>query len=102
MGASRLSEEKKSALRNLEDLISEAKKGGFWSIYQAEITSRYVQAAQAVMQNADGDEAKLRVSAALMSAYHTVLNLPDILVQQAEANEVIEENRDNADTEQSE
>lgn len=101
-GASHLSEEKKSALRNLEDLISDAKKSGFWPIYQAEITNRYVQAAQAVMQNADGDEAKLRVSAALMSAYHTVLNLPDIMVQQAEANEVIEENQSDADTEQPE
>lgn len=86
----------------MENLITEVQKTGFWPLYQAEITSRYVQAAQAVMLNADGDEAKLRVSAALMSAYHTVLNLPDVMTQRAEADEVMKEEQDNAATEQSE
>jgi len=86
----------------MENLITEVQKTGFWPLYQAEITQRYVQAAQAVMLNADASEAKLRVSAALMSAYHTVLNLPDIMTRQAEADEVIKEDQDNAAAEQPE
>lgn len=76
--------------RNLQALIAETQKSPFWHEYQGEITQRFVQSMQAVMTNASGPESDLRVSAALMSAYHTVLNLPDIMLQQAEAAAALE------------
>ena len=66
------------------------RKEPFFQIYTESLTGEFNRVLQALMQNANSDEKELRVYASVMSAFQTALNLPDLLIKQAETEEELE------------
>lgn len=62
----------------------------FWKIYQERILAEFNRVETALISNATADADHLRVCAALMSAFRTVLDLPTNMIGDAQAEEELE------------
>lgn len=62
----------------------------FWQQYQERILAEFNRVETALMSNATANADQLRVCAALMSAFRTVLDLPTKMVGDAQAEEELE------------
>ena len=69
----------------------------FWNIYQERILTEFNRVETALISNASADADQLRVCAALMSAFRTVLDLPTKMVGDAQAEEELERFNTNGD-----
>jgi hypothetical protein len=70
--------------KDLKASLDAIKKSYFWEQYTAALRRRHDMSLLIVRTKADGSEAELRVAAAMSSAFHTALNLPELLITGAE------------------
>ena len=62
----------------------------FWQNYRDRLQAEYDRVELALISNASAEADKLRVCAALMSAFQTALDIPDRMVREAEVEEEVE------------
>ena len=77
--------------------LEKLKDNYFWNIYQERILTEFNRVETALISNASADADQLRVCAALMSAFRTVLDLPTKMVGDAQAEEELERFNTNGD-----
>tara|TARA_R110000824_G_scaffold82479_1_gene206739 strand:+ start:788 stop:1054 length:267 start_codon:yes stop_codon:yes gene_type:complete len=73
--------------KELKSGFDDLLKNAFYILYRDNLVGEFNRVQQALVQNAMSDEKELRVCAALMSAFQTSLNLPDLIVKAAETEE---------------
>lgn len=81
----------------LSNGFEKLKDNYFWQLYQDRILTEFNRVETALISNASADADQLRVCAALMSAFRTVLDLPTKMVGDAQAEEELERLNKNGD-----
>lgn len=81
----------------LSNGFEKLKDNYFWQLYQDRILTEFNRVETALISNASADADQLRVCAALMSAFRTVLDLPTKMIGDAQAEEELERLNKNGD-----
>ena len=67
--------------------FAELDKNPFWQIYKVQLQDEFDRVQTTLISNASAEADTIRVCASLMSAFQTALNLPQRIIERAEADE---------------